>query len=979
MRTERLARGDRAAVAAARFAAAWALGRAGRRLAAQAPRVRGPAAGALCASTEASDRAARALGMALAIAVAAVPLVGARAARADVARDAPPGRVELYRAGERIAGFDAIQPAVDAALPGDRVVIGPGRFHGSVVIHAKRGDRTRTIELAGARRGRTELTLADVRAEKTPNDVWSPAPDVGPRVFVARAPLYAPAFRADGRRLLQPRTKGLLTGTRRGDFVALASLDLDVMLREDDGAGGTRTLVHLRGGADPRRVPLHAPAEPGAIVAIHDSAHVRVRDLILRYGGAQGIDIRRSSHVQIEDVRVVGGRDGIRVKHGGAEDVTIRRCVVQNALDPRWFWRDVKNGPDEGSGIAISGPRSLVESSRIEGWFNGINAVCIPARGCDADGARGLVIRRNTIGHILDDAVELDGFQADARVYENHVFDAFIGISLDPRLVLSADDVSYVYRNRFVVTRAPPFERDASALARGEVGRPSFSKLHPAEIGPSPSELRGPRAMRFYHNTIVSRFDVIKGSPGAPHKAYPEDFVWLDNIFVSIEGPVVRRSGEAHAGNQIDGNLYHLATSARESRLIVDWNVPPGARRNAFRTLDEARSSPAGQASGWEEHGIEADPGLALDQISAPGRAPPRLILPATSPARDAAIALPPGLPDSLRIADGAADLGAVELGVPLALLAIEPPEGRAGGGEHRVIVGDGFDDETRVIIGGQEVEDVLYVSPTTLFVAAPPAPARADGRRAAGVTVEVARGAERAVLHAAYRYLTTPTPPEAAPRPEPAVSAPLRLGLHPAHRMAEDVPRWSELIGRSEGAFDGDASDALDARRRRRALASRDRGRRPSAVHPDLLPVRGHPPDRRRRVRGADPRGAPAARRARRRLRPDRAARRGDGADRLAPAARRVAARALLGARHVRRARRGDPHRADTRGAGLADLGVPQGTQHDRGGAADHSARRAGHCSARNHPAASMTPTSRRRACSRCERPPGGGPGPRA
>ena len=578
----------------------------------------------------------------------------------DRAMPPAPGAVRIVRAGTSIPQA-SLAAAIAAAQPRDVIELGTGTYTGSFAI-VQRPDLT----IRAAPQAHAVLTLRDARFA-APNALWLPL-DGASGAWRTVEPVGASVHRADGRRILWAKD--------RAHFDLLRGLGIATALRE---AG--RTLLFLE-GADPRTTPLWISAGDAPVISCERSPRLRLEALDVRFGGAQSIDFRAGCEGWVIDgVSIFGGRDGVRVKHGQSSRGTLRRSWIVNHLDLRWFWRDVKgNLLMEGGAVSIAGEGQLLEDSVIEGWFNGVGIPCASCQSAD------LVVRRCLLRGILDDAFELDGFLARGQIHDNRATDVFVGVSADPRFGVAGQPTRF-YRNSFETTRTPPFDR---ALA--SVGRPSFTKLHPS-IGTDGKPV-GPADLDFYQNTLIGDAEIAKGAPQGSLIAYPLRVRWRNNVMISRVGPLVRHTGSAADGNVFEGNLYH---QVEPGKVFENWALPYG-QRATHATLDAARTSPAGQAAGWEAQGIQGWPTLGID--SAP--------------------ALPAGWPDSAALV-GARDRGSFERG-PQQIDAIElSPTGWAH------VRGRGLAPESAILYQGAPLRELVVLSSTAAIGRvsddAPPAP----------------------------------------------------------------------------------------------------------------------------------------------------------------------------------------------------------------------------------------------------------------
>jgi hypothetical protein len=535
--------------------------------------------------------------------------------------------------------------AIAAAQPGAVIELETGTYTGQFTILDK-------VDLTlRARRGaHVVLTHRDPRFA-APNQLWSPVE--GARdLYRTTEGVGSSIYRQNGDRILYAKTRSHLD--------QLIADGIPSAFRETG-----ETLLYLSGD-DPRTTPLWVSETDASVVTCDSSPRLRLEGLDIRFGGAVGIEIKHGCDgAVIEGVSIYGGRDGIRVKDGLSQQVTVRRSWIANHIDRRWFWRDIKgNLPIEGSAVLVPGIGQRVEENVIQGWFNGVQTFCF-VETCPAVDP---LVRRNLIVDILDDAIEMDGVTVRGEVSENLIRDVFMGFSFAPRLVRTPGEDTRIHHNTVKVTRTPLFDRD-----QGSIGRPSLTKFNGGRA----------RDLLFEHNTVVGDGHLARGAPTGSLD-YPIHVRWLRNILVSRKGPLVRDTGSPSDGNLFEGNVYSLGEPT--GFAYENWALPAG-QTSDHATLAAARASDAGRAAGWESQGFEALPEFAL-----------------------------PGEPSSLRQGSRAAGRGAFAVAPLRVDSTIELPTGWT------LVRGAGFESTG----SGLGVENPIVVSSTTAFARSrdlPPAP----------------------------------------------------------------------------------------------------------------------------------------------------------------------------------------------------------------------------------------------------------------
>lgn len=349
----------------------------------------------------------------------------------------------------RVAPGQSVQAALDAAGPGDTVLLEPG-------VH-----RERVVMPPGGRHG------APVTLEGLPGAVldgsepveldWRPAEDVAPGVWRAHVPFMPFLVTAEGRIIT-------MLSERRvdPDTVDDPAWGWPRIFRDGVGPSGwdaVRALgmyrhaqreLLLKFGAhtDPRTVTITvAPREP--CVHILDADRSVVRNLAMRYG-AYGVLIEEAMGAVVEGCTIGPVDYGVWLG-AGSYACTVRFNEISGdpyAVTDTWErgswdnWQAHKRGGfHDRYGVQIhrSAGHHRVHDNLIRDVWDGIE---------DRGGAgenQGLRIHHNLITRVADDGLEPNGAEEDCHWHDNIVTDAICGFRIKAPTV----GPLYAYRNIF--------------------------------------------------------------------------------------------------------------------------------------------------------------------------------------------------------------------------------------------------------------------------------------------------------------------------------------------------------------------------------------------------------------------------------------------------------------------------------------------------------------------------------------------------
>jgi len=212
-------------------------------------------------------------------------------------------------------------------------------------------------------------------------------------------------------------------------------------------------------------------------------------------------------------------------------------------------------------------------------------------------GSMNTQIIRNMFQDILDDAIELNVGVSNVEVGYNLIWRVGSGVSLDAS---DSGQPGPVFIHHNVI--------DNSALQRG--GRPGNFRAADwpvwTTIDPFSSHETGNRAAwwRIYNNTIVTRQSGYRWNAAGPTAVAgnPQKYVY-NNIFYILDGRILFRDDLAADGSHYDGNVIYRSNSAD---LPLFYHFGDGG---SYWSLDEFQLK---AGVGWEQTGLEIDPGFRL-------------------------------------------------------------------------------------------------------------------------------------------------------------------------------------------------------------------------------------------------------------------------------------------------------------------------------------------------------------------------------
>jgi len=414
--------------------------------------------------------------------------------------------------------FRTVQRGIDAAGPGDRIVVAPGVYRQRVTLRrAGRADRPIVLEgQAGA--------ILDGSQPWQPR--WRPADDIGPDVWRSAIDFEPATLIADGKYLPALRQdkaplEVFRTGVRTKKHVDTDFQDVGALWMYRSDAG--EVLIRFAGGRDPRRMQILA-APLAAVVTISGADYCVVRGFELR-NAYYGVYTENTAGSVIEYCTIRCCDHGVWLA-SKTRNCKVRRCDI--SLDPifpvrrgtNWtVWVVFKElGMSDRRGIQLrgAGNGNEIAYNYIHEHHDGIETKSDtrdPAEMQNTD------VHHNLIVDCQDDSLEPNGGEVNCRWHHNWTRKDGMGM----RIKWPQGGPLYVYRNVFEDSRIWCFQ-------------PSDAEVY------------------FYHNTCSHPQGLTWNNPDIPNYHFINNVFLTSRSYAPVEGPAGKMP--RIAARQIDYNLY---------------------------------------------------------------------------------------------------------------------------------------------------------------------------------------------------------------------------------------------------------------------------------------------------------------------------------------------------------------------------------------------------------------------------------------
>lgn len=328
--------------------------------------------------------------------------------------------------GSEAAPFQTIQTALNYAMPGDEVIVGPGTY--AERIHFRNsGTQELPIRLKAARGG--EVTISS--ATRFPANSWT---RVENSIWTTKVDCHIAFLRYKESYLFRVPWGGVealkATTQKINEFPAFVqdNESLYVYLPDDSYSFDSLT-VH-------ENVP--PPQEWGIFKSANlwiEASHVRVEGFRFEFGVGASIRIWWGTDIEISDCSFEGATYGVLATQGGApiSDLRIRSSLFHNYPQGNWIgqsklsWNDVY--------AAYSSSSLLSSDATGVSIFNSVVTHCGDAiRVSPSQVDRPSKVEQNWISYCSDDAIEMDGQSRNLTFQNNFVYNAHESLGLSPVL-----------------------------------------------------------------------------------------------------------------------------------------------------------------------------------------------------------------------------------------------------------------------------------------------------------------------------------------------------------------------------------------------------------------------------------------------------------------------------------------------------------------------------------------------------------------
>lgn len=513
-----------------------------------------------------------------------------------------------------------VQSAVDASEAGDRIILHTGIYHENIVINGKNAPVNNPIILESKAGAEVIMDGADPVLQAPGTMRWSLAADgvswttQVPWSGLASRSTLTWASRLDERLIATHHDLTTFQAAPRGDAFY---------------RNGQTVWLKLSDGSDPNSLGLNIGQAEAVIQFVNSSGWV-LRGITLRHGGYAGLHLNGSGvhDIVVDGVTVQTAFKGITTETypNYSSRIQLKHCRVINYWDFNWEWKQGYSdclsassdeaAPMRGTGIRLFGNDNQVTLCEVAGQWDGMGIQ-----------GNNVEISQNLIHHTADDMVELEsGNSSNVYFHDNLGFNLFSGISL----VSNVPGPIYIYRNRVQSRNLRLIDQETGQKQYG------YALKFGTDWGWSA------RNIYIYHNTFDTASRSMFVSSCSNYSLW-SSIEWVNNIFSRDGGAIgIEYMGAPERGNLWLGNLFSKQAEIDRLELIF----------------------------------LQQDPGWQSSSICLQGVAsvPPELGISTASAAYNAASERPVQLnwPDSVIPADGRADVGACEIGVP-------PPEVGAG------------------------------------------------------------------------------------------------------------------------------------------------------------------------------------------------------------------------------------------------------------------------------------------------------------
>ena len=394
-----------------------------------------------------------------------------------------------------------------------------------------------------------------------------------------------------------------------------------------DTHGQTISLTH---SLNPNNVPLYLPRTACGINFDYAS-YIDVIGLKFvgygstdAWGGAALYLWNACHHFNFKDITADANTMAVMIRQG--THVVIDNLVQDGHVPPYIAWSDTKDGPcvaqliSDGDGVSISGAGNNIEikNSKFRNSFDAIR-IYSSATGPYSD----IHVHHNDFAGTRDDTISMGVGTWNVDIHDNRFVDVSKAISrVGGSNAHVGHPIGTVYIHHNIIDIATMFQtrRQSATVGPNYTNHQAFG-THGMGSDPVP----GP--WKLYHNTVINTAPIMNdgglgheyaglvqmpASQDEAHEAY--------NNIIILKGSSWHFGRSAHVGTGqeiYDGNIYWRTGGATLPFANPWYDTPANPNPTSFASLAAFKSNStwynktkAYYAPGWENSGLEADPGI---------------------------------------------------------------------------------------------------------------------------------------------------------------------------------------------------------------------------------------------------------------------------------------------------------------------------------------------------------------------------------
>ncbi len=483
--------------------------------------------------------------------------------------------------------YASVARACSAATPGTHIVLRAGVYHEGEISLETSGTPDAPVVLRSAP---GETAILDGSDPALLNAEWS---ELSPQV-------YQHSSRHDVRnvslkRLVDGKMLRAYRMATAEEVVQASSVFADkshtfteLSIQAAYASDGSVITIRIPAGSSIKDYAVYVSRSNHAL-RIDRKNHIQIHGLTFAHYGAgdysRAIILNDSSDVVVQNCRFHYNNTGINLKRDCSRIVIQDNVAIDDTAD--WHFGYTKsagvlyhgeietgwsrsNGPFSGRGVVI-------RRNAVRGLFDGFGIAPVPYTGTRT---AEIDFYHNTIQHVADDFLEIDGYARNYRVFRNKMHESLSGISL----AQSLDGPVWIVRNLIL-----DCGNCKGTELEGYQGYPfKTNGGYGADIGAG--------SLFLYHNTASSR------NPASNAMLFKQakwkQMTLRNNIWVGEQHGFMSWSKTVSPLDWDYDNLY------THHGILMQFGNRGEARHNIYyRSLEDVISG-----TGWLSHGISANP-----------------------------------------------------------------------------------------------------------------------------------------------------------------------------------------------------------------------------------------------------------------------------------------------------------------------------------------------------------------------------------